>query len=319
MSTPAPLTFGPIPSRRLGASLGVNNIPYKQCSYSCVYCQLGPTQAASIGRREFYSPQCLRDAVAERLEALSRKAVAVDWLSFVPDGEPTLDANLGVAIEALKPLGVPVAVFTNASRLSLPEVREALMRADCVSVKVDAVEEGAWRAINRPHPQLVLAEILDGARAFAASYRGRLLTETMLVAGINDGEALLRANAAFIARLTPAVAYLATPTRPTAEGWAHPVDEACMARAYAMYSERLPQVECLSGYEGNAFGVTGDAETDLLGIMAVHPMRREGIEAVLAQSGADWTRVEALLARGELIESPFEGRTYYVRRFAREG
>ncbi len=124
------IVFGPVPSRRLGRSLGINNIPPKHCSYSCIYCQVGPTAVPEIVPRAFYSPEEIVRQVARRLETARAQGEAVDYLTFVPDGEPTLDAHLAVAIDALKPLGLPVAVISNASLIWRPEVREILTHAD---------------------------------------------------------------------------------------------------------------------------------------------------------------------------------------------
>ncbi len=119
----AELVFGPVPSRRLGRSLGVNNVPMKTCSYSCVYCQLGATKQTGVERRTFHVPETIASAVGARVEALRERGEGIDYLSFVPDGEPTLDAGLGQEIELLRPLGLPVAVMTNASLLWKPDER----------------------------------------------------------------------------------------------------------------------------------------------------------------------------------------------------
>jgi wyosine [tRNA(Phe)-imidazoG37] synthetase (radical SAM superfamily) len=180
------ITFGPVPSRRLGRSLGINNIPPKACSYSCVYCQVGPTRDPEITPRALYAPQEILRSVAERLEALAQRGERVDWLTFVPDGEPTLDANLGEAIDRLRAFGIPIAVISNASLAWRDDVRAALAKADWLSLKVDATDPAVWRQVNRPCPALSLDAILDGIARLASDYRGTLTTETMLVAGVND-------------------------------------------------------------------------------------------------------------------------------------
>ena len=214
--------FGPVPSRRLGQSLGVNNIPApKECTYDCVYCQVGPTPSHSIQRRAFYAPKELAQAV-ERNLAVCRKAHAlVDYVTFVPDGEPTLDINLGRTIDLLRPLGCKIAVITNGSLIDREDVRDDLLRADWVSLKLDGVCEEVWRAINLPHPGLKLPSILDGMRAFAHAFTGTLTTETLLVRGVNDDAENLEAVASVLAELHPAIAYVAAPTRPPARGWVH--------------------------------------------------------------------------------------------------
>ena len=311
--------FGPIPSRRLGRSLGINNIPPKVCTYSCVYCQLGRTIEMRVDRRAFYAPQEISRAVRDKVEKAREVGELVDYLTFVPDGEPTLDVNLGRGIELLRPLGIKIAVITNASLIWREDVREALMGADWVSLKVDSVREEIWRRIDRPHGTLQLASILDGALEFAKAYQGELVTETMLVEGINDSADHVREIAGFLARLRPARAYLAVPTRPPAEEWVRAPGEEAINRAYQMLDDKVEQVEYLIGYEGNAFAFTGNVEEDLLSITAVHPMREQAVSEFLARAGTDWPVVRRLVAEGQLIEMEYEGNKFYMRKLEGRG
>jgi len=283
-------------------------------SYSCVYCQLGRTTRMQVERRPFYDPEEILHAVRDKVE---KAGEPVDYLTFVADGEPTLDANLGREIALLKPLGIPIAVITNSSLIWRADVREALLGADWVSLKVDAVEEETWRRIDRPHGRLQLPTILEGMLRFAGVYAGTLVTETMLVAGLNDGEGHLRQVAGFLARLRPATAYLSIPTRPPAEAWVRSPDEETLNRACQLLSEQVGQVEYLIGYEGDAFAFTGDVEADLLSITAVHPMREDAVGAFLARAGADWAVIYRLIERGQIVETVYEGRRYYGRRIGR--
>ncbi len=307
------LLFGPIPSRRFGRSLGVNNIPPKACSYSCVYCQVGKTAFRQLERESFYASERIVAEAHERVAALEAKGEPVDFITFVPDGEPTLDVNLGETIRQLRPLGVPIAVITNASLLWRGDVRSELNEADCVSLKVDSTDEAAWRTVDRPHRNLQLAQVLSGMRTFAEGYPGRLLTETMLVAGINDGEDALRKTATFIAELSPAVAYLAIPTRPPAVRSIRPASEKSIVRAHEIFTEQLPAVELLVAYEGSDFATAGDTRSELLAITAVHPMREDAVRRLLEKEQRDWTLVERLLADGELIAIDHDGHRFYAR------
>ncbi|MBC7234539.1 MAG: radical SAM protein [Chloroflexi bacterium] len=310
------IAFGPVPSRRLGRSLGVNNIPPKICSYSCIYCQLGRTSQVRIDRRSFYRPAEILRAVREQVEAARCLEEPIDYLTFVPDGEPTLDVHLGQAIDLLKSLDIKIAVITNASLIWRRKVREALMKADWVSLKVDAVSEKIWRCINRPHGSLRLCSILDGMGTFATSFSGELATETMLIDGLNDGEHYIRELAQFLQQLRPSIAYLAIPTRPPAEKYARPPHESQINRAYQLFSEQIERVELLVGYEGNAFAFTGHAEQDLLSITSVHPMRAEAVAELLAKAGETWDMVRRMIAEGKLIEMEHEGHTFYMRKLA---
>lgn len=308
------ITFGPIPSRRLGRSLGINNIPPKRCSYSCIYCQVGPTAEREIRPRGFYAPEEVCRQVTQRAGAVRARGETIDYLTFVPDGEPTLDVNLAAMIEGLKPLGLPIAVISNASLIWRTEVRDALARADWVSLKLDSVDEALWRRINQPHPALLIGDILEGIRTFAGTFTGTLASETMLVAGINDGDAAINAVGGFLESAGIRRSYLAIPHRPPAEAGVRGPDEAAVTRAFQRLSAWVPEVELLTGYEGDAFSYSGDLRADLLATTAVHPMRESAVRALVKQAGQDWAVVEAMIEAGDLRRVEFQGGTFYIRR-----
>jgi wyosine [tRNA(Phe)-imidazoG37] synthetase (radical SAM superfamily) len=307
--------FGPIPSRRLGRSLGINNIPPKICSYDCVYCQVGETPSPQLEPRQIYPPRELASAVARHVERVRELGGRIDHLTFVPDGEPTLDANLGRTIGLLRPLEIPIAVISNGSLAWRPEVREALRAADWVSVKVDAVEERAWRRLNQPPDALAVDTVLDGIRALADGFPGRLVAETMLVEGVNDDDRSVRAVADFLRDADIRSAYVSIPTRPPADPGVHGPDEATVVRAHGILSERLERVEYLIGYEGEAFTASGDPRADLLSITAVHPMRESAVRDLLRRSGGGWEIVRRLVDQGVLRSVEYEGTRFFVRRF----
>ena len=213
------IAFGPVPSRRFGRSLGINNIPPKVCTYSCIYCQVGRTINMQVGRRAFYEPEKIQQAVQEKVENVTKAGEHIDYLTFVPDGEPTLDVNLGREIDLLKPLGIKIAVISNGSLLLRRDVCEDLRKADLVSLKIDAATPRSWHTINRPSTSLHLPEILDGALEFAKTYNGKLVTETMLIRHVNHYENQIIEIADFLAELKPYKAYLSIPTRPPALEW----------------------------------------------------------------------------------------------------
>jgi wyosine [tRNA(Phe)-imidazoG37] synthetase (radical SAM superfamily) len=306
--------FGPIPSRRLGKSLGINHVPPKVCTYSCVYCQLGRTDKMGCERREFYPPDEVVRDVEEQVRRAREKGERIDYLTFVPDGEPTLDVNLGEEIELLKPLGIRTAVISNASLMWMEDVREDLLDADWVSIKVDAVTDDVWRSVDRPHGKLRIEAVLDGMRDFAEIFEGELMTETMLIKGQNDDEEEAERVASFIEELSPDKAYVAIPTRPPAEGWVEPPEEEAVNRAYQILDGKLWHVEYLIGYEGNAFAFTGNLEEDLLSITSVHPMREEGVEGLLSRAGSDWGVVDRLLEEEKLVELEHLGKKFYMRK-----
>ena len=267
-----------------------------------------------VPRRAFYPPQAVIEAVQQRVGWLREKGESVDYLTFVPDGEPTLDSNLGREVEMLRPLGVPTAVISNGSLVWRDDVRQDLAGMDWVSLKIDSTREEIWKKVDRPHGSLRLGRILEGMQAFADSFPERLVTETMLVQGLNDDEGNLEEVAHFLAKLKPAASYLAVPTRPPAESWVAPPNEESLHRAYQIFRQHVGQVEFLIGYEGNAFSATGDTEQDLLSITAVHPMREDAVEALLRREGDEWRTVRRLLEEGKLVKSTYEGMSFYMRR-----
>ena len=180
------IVYGPVPSRRLGQSVGINNIPPKACTYSCVYCQIGRTDHMCVQRRAFFAPEEIYRQVAQKMDDLQKNKVHADYLSFVPDGEPTLDIHLGKHIAMLKSFGAKIAVITNASLLWRDDVKADLNGADWVSVKLDAADSDVWKKVDRPHGSLKLETVLQGIADFAKQYGGTLVTETMLIRGRND-------------------------------------------------------------------------------------------------------------------------------------
>jgi wyosine [tRNA(Phe)-imidazoG37] synthetase (radical SAM superfamily) len=308
------LVFGPVPSRRLGRSLGINNIPHKVCSYSCAYCQVGKAVNLQVERREFYSPDFLASQVEKKLNRLGANATP-DYITIVPDGEPTLDINLGKLIVKLKSFGFPVAVISNASLINRADVQAELMNADYVSLKVDTVNPATWKMINKPYRELNLGSILDSLEAFSKKYLGTLVTETMLIKDLNDSEEEITNLARHLQKVRPELAYISIPTRPTAFANIYAADEAALAMAYAVFSYLCVSAEFLTGYEGNEFASTGQFTDDILSITAVHPMRMDAVMQLMAKSHVPESSLNMLINKGLLKNIDYNGNTFYVRTF----
>lgn len=307
--------FGPVPSRRLGQSIGINSIPgSKECTYDCIYCQVGPTPQQTINRRMFRTPEKIAAQVEQKLDECREAGAQVDYVTFVPDGEPTLDVNLGRAIELLKPLECKLAVITNGTLIDQEDVRAALLDVDWVSLKVDSVEEEQWRAVNRPHADLELASILAGMRRFAQAFNGTLTTETLLVESVNDDVVSLSNTADFLAELQPAIAYIAAPTRPPAETWVHAPSDTTLHNAYQIFNKPLDRVEYLLGFAAESFRATTDPAEGILSITAVHPMREEEALDYIEQMGAGTDVLDGLVKQGQLVCIEYDDRRFYVRR-----
>lgn len=309
------IVYGPVPSRRLGQSIGINNIPPKICSYSCVYCQLGRTNQMQVERQAFYSPEDICREAEIKLKQLETENKQADYFSFVPDGEPTLDINLGKTIELLKPYNTKIAVITNASLLWMDEVKQDLMDADWVSLSIDAADEDTWHKIDRPHGMLKHQNILKGIVEFSKSFRGTLVTETMLVEGINDQEACIEKIAEQVALVQPQKAYLLVPTRPPAEPDVKRASSDSLRNAAAIVrGVSGTDVECITGdEEEEGFFFTEDIADDIISIASVHPIREDIVESLLEKRNANRSVISELINQGSLIEYTYEGKKFYKR------
>ena len=222
MSSSYQYLFGPVPSRRLGLSLGVDPIPKKLCTLDCVYCEVRQTDLRALKRKE-YIPA--RSIIAELQTAL-RELKELDFVTFSGSGEPTLNSTLGELIHAVKLITrVPVAVITNGTLLYRDDVRRDLLEADVVLPSLDAATQPVFEQINRPHPQLKINTIIEGLKQFRTEYRGKIWLEILLVEGINDTETELAALREAINEIRPDKVQLNTVVRPPAESFAHPVNE----------------------------------------------------------------------------------------------
>jgi wyosine [tRNA(Phe)-imidazoG37] synthetase (radical SAM superfamily) len=240
------IVYGPVPSRRLGQSLGVDPIPFKTCNYNCVYCQLGRTHPLINRRQDFYPPEMILAEVRAALAA--HPPGAIDYVTFVGQGEPLLCASLGRLLAAVKAMSnLPVALITNGSLLFQPDVRAEVQAADVVMPTVDAADQATFRRINRPWRRLQVEAILAGMAEFRQIYAGQLWVEVMLVKGVNDGEAALTGIAAALRRIQPDQVHLNVPLRPPAERWVEPPDNLGMVRAMAILGEVAPIVTPASG------------------------------------------------------------------------
>lgn len=301
--------FGPVPSRRLGRSLGIDVIPAKTCSFDCIYCESGPTTHLSMKREEFADPS----AVLRELDQFFRQFPnGADALTFSSAGEPTLYACMGELIAGIKANHpeCPLIVLTNGSLLWDPGVRADLLKADRVVPSLDAVTPEIFRLINRPHPAVDLSAVIEGIRAFRREYKGELHLEIMLAAGVNDSPAELQALAHAAGTLGADRIELNTVVRPPARSGTKGLARELMERAASYFPcER-------TGIIGAFSTSAGHAAEDNLGSRILQTIERRPctISELAASLGVSESRLESesrkLEERGKLALRTFDGRQF---------
>jgi len=284
--------FGPLPSRRLGQSLGVDPLPLKVCNWNCVYCQLGRTVPLSNERREYFPREDILQEVKEALAG--HRPGAIDWVTLVGSGETTLHAGIGWLVRQIKALTrIPVAVITNGSLLYLPEVRRDLHDTDTVLSSFDAGNARLYRQINRPRPELTFELLLQGMIEFRREYPGQLWIEVMLMKGVNDSEAALLEIAGALDSIQPDQVHISVPSRPPAEPNVGLPDEGGIRLAEVILGSRARTV----GSSGGTFDLSGyDNVSDaVLAIIGRHPMTEQDLRNALER----WSpgQVEEALSR----------------------
>ena len=297
--------YGPVPSRRLGRSLGVSPIPSKTCSYSCVYCQLGRTNHLQVKRESFFSKQ---DIFAEII--MHCQTAMPDYITFVGDGEPTLCRDLGWLIRHTKiNLRIPTAVITNSSLLYRKDVRQDLDKADIIIASLDAGDERLYNIINRPHAGIDFHTMLEGLSEFSREFTGKLWLEIMLVKGLNDSPEELSKIKNVIEKIKSDRVYLLTPTRPPAESWVTPPDPENLLKAQEILKDVIPIVDYEIGdIELEDFN---NAAQSIIEIGSRHPMRREQVQQIEKYFDEKGT-IDKLIKDGKLVEYKYNGIEYLL-------
>jgi len=302
--------YGPVASRRLGFSLGVDIIPFKTCTLDCVYCQLGSTGRTTVRRGRWFPPKEILAQVREALGSGQR----IDAVTFSGSGEPTLCRDLGLLIRSIKKMTkVPVVVLTNGTLLTRPDVRRELAAADVVVPSLDAVSAPLFRRVNRPHRSLDNRRIIDGLARFREEFAGEIRLEVMLVKGLNDTPAALRALEAAVARIRPDRIELNTVVRPPADLGAAPLSAAALARIRTRLG---PRAEVVASFAGKRQApASGGLEKAILATVRRRPQTAADIASALGRHHDEVLKaLTALLGRGRITKRVHGGRTYYAGR-----
>lgn len=269
--------FGPIPSRRLGRSLGIDLDPVKVCSEDCVFCQIGRTTEKTLERKEWVP---LGDVLAE-FAAWRQEGVACDFVTLSGNGEPTLHTGFGDVLRAARAAGYPTALLSNGSMMWDPDVRRDAALADVVKVTVSAWDAPSFDRLHRPAPGLGFDRLMSGIAAFRREFHGRLWVETMILPGFNDREEDIRKIAACIRPLRPDAIHLNTATRPSrsADGPLAPEDAAWLHAAAAFFEPvaEVPQ------FHGRIRPFSAMDDHEIVELIARHPLPLDAIAAATGE------------------------------------
>ncbi len=299
--------FGPVPSRRLGQSLGIDTIPLKTCNWNCVYCQLGRSVPLRHERKAYFSAEAILREIEQCFQ--NPQMPAVDWVTFVGSGEPTLHSEIGWLLRQVKSLTEkPVAVITNGSLLYLPEVRQELQVADAVLPSLDAGNPSLYRKINRPYPRYTFERLIEGLIAFRKEYSGKYWVEVMLVSGLNDTEPALREIALLLEQIKPDEVHLNLPTRPAVEKWVQPPEEETLLLAMSILGDIAHVVH--PAQSRWSLDSTQDLGKAILDIITRHPLREDELRNALASLPIQ--QVEAALQ-----ELQTSGKARLIERYGR--
>lgn len=270
--------FGPVPSRRLGLSLGVDLVPPKTCTFDCLYCEVGRTTHLTRRRQ----PYRVAETIRELEEYLKSPPLALDYVTMAGSGEPTLNLGIREIITAVKNVtNTPVAVLTNGSLFYLPEVRADVAGADVILPSLDAGREATFQRINRPHPGLSLDLVVSGLKALRREYAGQIWLEIMVLQNLNDQEEELTALKGMLQTLSPDRVQLNTAVRPVADRSAQPLTQEEMAVVARFLGEGTEVVAASRQMSPERFAIK---DREVLDMLARRPMTAGDLAQALGVS-----------------------------------
>lgn len=309
------VVFGPVRSRRLGLVLGINNIKPNICSYNCIYCPSGNKTCCSICTNNCLNPYELHISVRHKLTDISKMDDKINFIVFTGSGEPALDTQLSKEISILREFGFKIAVFTNGSLIWNKHIRENLMFADYVSIKIDTVNPDTWQKINRPHKRLRYDLILEGIKEFSKDYKGILSTETMLIKNINDSNVEINGLAKYLNTLKTEASYFTVPIFPPEKSYAVSPEADILEHLKDLIKEKVTKPVLLCCPEDEEFIATDDFENELLGLLAIHPVGKDAVKYYI-NNEKDRNKLNEMIDNKTIKEVEFHGKYYFMENVA---
>lgn len=300
--------FGPVPSRRLGRSLGIDLVPYKTCSFDCVYCQLGRTTTKTLERKEYFP----LDEIIKEVDRKLKESCAFDYITLSGSGEPTLHSRIGELIEAIKKrTDKPLAVITNGSLLWDEDVRTALMSADAVIPSLDAGTQEYFEEVNRPCQGLLLDKVVDGLEVFSRAFRGKMWLEIFLLGGIFDPRSHAKEIAKLTRRINSTLIQLNTVARPPCESFAAPVTREVMKELLPYFSGPVEVIADFSAKWKNTSHPVDREE--ILNLLSRRPCKSKDIATSLGIHHLEILKVlEELVRENVIVTTEENNETFYT-------
>jgi wyosine [tRNA(Phe)-imidazoG37] synthetase (radical SAM superfamily) len=299
--------YGPVPSRRLGFSLGVDIVPYKACTLDCIYCQLGRTTRKVIKRKP-YTP---KEEIFKEIGIFLNKLMNIDFITFSGSGEPTLHSEIGALIKGVKKItSIPVAVLTNGTLLFMKDVQKDLLEADVVLPSLDAASQHVFKGINRPHNSLNIESIINGLKGFRKIFSGQIWLEIMLIKGYNDDSKELLQIKKALSEIQPDKIHLNTVIRPPSEKYASSLNPDEMRAARDLLGESC---EIIAEFHGKGYVGNRDLKSAIIEMTKRRPVTITDIANVFGISEANAEKlVEMLKAKSKLKEIQHKEKKYYT-------
>ena len=300
--------YGPVPSRRLGRSLGIDLVPHKICTYDCIYCQIGKTTEKTLARKE-YAP--VTEILEEVGSFLQEETSSTDVLSLAGSGEPTLHSQIRSVIEGIKAItSIPVAVITNGSLLYEEEVRQDLLSVDLVLPSLDAVSSEVFRKINRPRKGFSVEKVIEGLVEFRKVYKGQIWLEILFCKGVNDSKEELERMKKTVERIAPDRIHLNTVIRPPSEKWAVPLNQEKMETMRAFFGERA---SIISEFDRHPPAVTErDIREEILKILKRRPLSLKDLSKGMGIREDEIEEyIQPLVSEGRIHARRFGDSIYY--------
>jgi len=300
--------YGPVPSRRLGRSLGIDLVPHKICTYDCIYCQIGKTTKKTLLRKE-YVPE--KEVLEEVKTFLLKGSSSIDYLSLSGSGEPTLHSKIRSIIKGIKEITtIPVAVITNGSLLCEREVREDLLQADVVLPSLDAVSPEIFMKINRSHKKLSIERVIEGMVEFRKIYKGQIWLEILFCKGVNDGQDELLKMKSAIDRIRPDRIHLNTVVRPPSEEWVVPLSQMEMEEIQAFFGERASIISEFDRHPSSV--MERDIKEEILKILRRRPLSLSDLSKGMGIRQSELDKyIKPMVQEGKIRAREFRDSIYY--------